>query len=450
VQKPIELEGPRKIVFGLMASPGKPLPENWRKILFQRRYKDYPTIYWQGSTYWGCAESMSETYPLGGDMSTLNKMQEARLTGDRNVYRPFIGAWSKRHLEGEWPESGRKLKTPEQAKKLAIHSIRHAASAGQNDFLNVYWEEFHGVSRNHPETQVFKNEWSGRYGYGGVHPLAPSYLDFQCWYGAEFIRRGIGLYFDNTFPKQGKDPVTTNAYRLPNGSIQASANMWRHREYLKRIWILHQQLAPAKTKPIMMLHMTNSHVLPYMVFNQSNLDLEWFYGPDPQQSKYDHALLRAESLGRQTGSIPLVLAHTGRHSKKGKTVGERTKFGTMFVHEIKFRYRNASGPLMEKVLDFGYGREDCEVFNYWEPDYPLSVSSDDAKSIVLRRGGEAMIVVATWSDKPEKVTFDVKSRVLKMRPKSLVNAESGDAVPLAGNKFDLDLPAYGVRILHLK
>lgn len=91
------------------------------------------------------------------------------------------------------------------------------------DFQSWYWEEFHRVSRFHPETQVFGNEWSGGYHKGSVHPLAPSCLDFQCWYGAEFIRRGIGLYFDNTFPKQGKDPLTTEAYRMPNGRLQASA-----------------------------------------------------------------------------------------------------------------------------------------------------------------------------------------------------------------------------------
>ena len=34
-----------------------------------------------------------------------------------------------------------------------------------------------------------------------------------------------------------------------------------------------------------MLHMTNSHIVPYMVWNHSNLDLEWFYGPDPAQVK---------------------------------------------------------------------------------------------------------------------------------------------------------------------
>ena len=61
--------------------------------------------------------------------------------------------------------------------------------------------------------------------------------------------------------------------------------------------------------PLMMFHMTNTHILPYMGWGESNLDLEWQDNETlPSQAKFPHALLRAESLGRQTGNIPVVLA----------------------------------------------------------------------------------------------------------------------------------------------
>lgn len=448
VQKPVTIDEPRTIVFGLMASPGKPMPKDWRRVTFNNRYKNYPRIIWMGSTYWGTREVMAETYPIHRDMSILDKMQEARLTGDRNVAKPFMPVWSQRHLTGDWPTHGRKLQDKATSRKLAEHSIKRAHNAGPNDYLNVYWEEFHNVSRNHPETQIFGNEWSGGFGVGGMHPLTDSYLDFQCWYGAQFIRRGIGLYFDNTFPKQGRDPLTTEAYVNDAGFLQPSANMWKHREYLKRIWVLHQQLAPAETPPIMMLHMTNSHILPYMVFNQSNLDLEWFYGPEPAQSKYSHDMLRAQTIGLQTGNLPLVLADTGR-SKEGLKAGERSKFGTMFVHEIKFRYRHGSKPPMARVLDFGYGRDDCRVYNYWADNYPLTADDPEAKSIILERNGELMIVIATWNGEQQSVTFALDGAELGVADGTLTNAETGDAIEIEDNTFTLDLPGYAVRILHL-
>jgi len=61
------------------------------------------------------------------------------------------------------------------------------------------------------------------------------------------------LNFDNAFPKRGYDLLTTSAYRLPNGNIQPSASMWAHREFLKRIWNIHQELGPKDIPPIMMI-----------------------------------------------------------------------------------------------------------------------------------------------------------------------------------------------------
>ena len=448
VQKAVKIEQPREIVFGLMASPAKPMRTDWRQFQFNRRYEDFPHITWMGSTYWGTAETMKETYPLNRDFSILNKTQEVRLTGSYAGKRNFMEVWRRRNLSDYEPH-GRKTK--KQIMNLVNVTLSRGRAAHGSGHQNVYWEEFHRVSRFHPETQVFGNEWSGSYGKGSVHSLAPSYLDFQCWYGAEFLRRGVGLYFDNTFPKRAYDTVTTNAYRLPNGVVQPSANMWRHRRYLRRIWTLHKQLAPAKTPPIMMLHMTNTHIVPYMVWNQSNLDLEWFYGPDPQQSKYPPDLLRTESMGLQTGNIPLVLAQVkDTKSENERERAYRTRFGTMFVHEIKWRYKGTGNKLMQLVLDFGYGQEDCKVHNYWDPDDPVGVSNDQVKSILLERGGKLMLVLATWNDAEETVDITLHPDRLSTGVEQAVDAETGESVDMEGNRLSVELEGYGVRALALE
>ena len=439
IQKPVTIDEPRTIVFGLMASPAKPMPKDWRRVSFLRHW---PAICWVGSTYWG-AETMTETYPLNRDFSVLSKIQEARLNGDVANWNQWLQTWTARNLADYEPKGRKGLKAMHSLFTFCLNTARQA---GRSAWMNVYWEEFHNVSRFHPETQVFGNEWSGGYGKGSVHPLTESYLDFQCWYGAEFIRRGVGLYFDNVFPKRTYDTLTTQAYRNDAGFLQPSANMWRHRRYLKRIWILHQQLAPAEGKPIMMTHMTNTHIVPYMVWNQSNLDLEWFYGPDPQQSKYPHDLLRAQSIGLQTGNIPLVLADTRNNSD-----AERTKFGTMFVHEIKIRYQEGSTKPMVAVLDFGYGRDDCRVYNYWDEDYPVSTSDDEhVKGILLERDGKLMLVLATWNGKRDAVEVGLDLDALGLNITRAVNAESNENLPLKQGKLNLELEPYAVRLVRFE
>jgi hypothetical protein len=247
--------------------------------------------------------------------------------------------------------------------------------------------------------------------------------------------------------KRAYDPLTTTAYRLPNGDIQPSAGVWAHREYQKRMWVLHQKLGPADTKALMMVHMTNTQLIPTMVWNEANLDLEWFYGPEPQQSKYPHDLLRAESLGRQAGCIPLVIAQVqDAKSKEEEARAYRTQFGTMLVHDIRTWHSGLAGrPEGKLVLDFGYGQPDCQVLNYWDDGYPVQVNDPQCKSILLKRGGEMLLMLVTWNAQPATVSVGFNSPVA-----SAVDAETKQTLPLATGKLSLPLEGYGVRFVRLK
>jgi hypothetical protein len=392
-------------------------------------------------------------------------MQEARLTGTSAGMNEFMRAWEERNLSDYRQVPGRKSK--ETIRKLTAHSVRRGQAAHGPGYQNVYWEEHYSKSRFHPAVCVFKDEWDAGYGRAGFFVMpaydrppeypartggADSYLDFQCWYGAEFIRRGIGLYFDNTFPKISYNPVTTPAYRHEDGTIHPSAEIWWQREYFKRIWVLHQQLAPAETPPIMMFHMTNTHILPTMSFGQSNLDLEWKYGPEVQQSKYPPDMLRTEAMGLQTGNVPLVLA--GVHdteSEEQKRRAQRSRFGTMMVHEIRFRYHGPSRQLMQKVLEFDYGRDQCRVRNYWDNDYPVSTGDEkNVKSILLRRGDRLMLVLTTWNENADTVTVTVDEQALGVKLHRAKNAETGDPIALNNGQMKLDLTPYAVRVVRLE
>ena len=140
-----------------------------------------------------------------------------------------------------------------------------------------------------------------------VSGIVASHHDFACLYAAQWIKRGIGCYFDNAFPSAGLRPADHR--RLPPARRPDPA-FGRHvgpPRLHARIWTLHRQLGPRDALPAMMIHMTNTHIVPYMVWNDENLDLEWKFGPEPQQSKFHHAFLRAETLGRQSGNVPWAL-----------------------------------------------------------------------------------------------------------------------------------------------
>jgi hypothetical protein len=455
VQKPITLTEPRNIVFGLMASPGKPMSPEWRRVDWIDQ-SVFNMGYATPATY--CAKA-----PWGNDFTMADWCYRQR-TGKGGPSKEDLEAWKERNFPKDMDPKFR-----DSVINLALGPFLSNFRPGQK-YYKMYFEEFHTTAQVHPESHVFQSEWSGNW-YAPLldHPtvadhkmwgigtgnIVSSYRDFACWYAAEWVKRGVGCYFDNSFPIRAYDLLTTTAYRLPNGSIQPSAGMWARREYLKRVWVLHRILGPKDALPVMMIHMTNTHILPYMVWNDENLDLEWKFGPEPQQSKFHHAFLRAESLGRQTGNVPYVLDKVmDTKTPEENRIANRTKFGTMAVHEIRWWDKGGeNAALIKRLTDFGYAQPDCQALNYWDGGYPVKATDPEAKSLLLKRGKELLLVICTWNVKPADVTFTLDTKAIGLTPASAVNEEKPEdafAWDAASGRLSLSLEGYGVRLVRLR
>jgi len=367
--------------------------------------------------------------------------------------------------------------------------------------LSVYFEEFFSTSVMHKEAWIYQSEWASSkitppqqvppfvvpwiYDwafYTPGHP--PSYRDFGAWHAANWLRRGFGLYFDNSMPKRALDPVATSAFQREDGQVVPSCGIWAHREYLKRIWVLHQQFYNPHTPQIMMIHMTNTHILPYHVWNQVNLDLEWKFRVNALfQKKFGHDLLRAESLGLQTGNYPTAMAGASKADaawlKLHAARYERTRWAGLLVHEIKGGIPLQPYPkLFEEV---GYGLDDAHVFNYWDRRPVLHVNDPEVKWLLVERQGRALLLVCTWNPEPASLVIDVDSERLGFTPQQASDAEAdtkpdgrvrfGEASETMGagsedsdepkigenwrwdasrNRLSLPMPGYGVRIALLE
>jgi len=421
VQKPFTITEPRNIVFGLMASPAKPMPQNWRTA---------PTS-WMGSQYWGSDRSFAARYPRNHDLSPLDMMAAMRL-GEQFDFNTFVEDWKKRNWAPGMPVIQKKM----DAMLNLLTVSKNMASSSRGVPFTAYWEEFHTACHSHEEWDTFGKEWGPH--RGSVKGIVSSYRDFAVWWGAEFVRRGIGLYFDNAFPAQAFDTVTTSAYRLPDGKIQPSAGMWARREYLKRIWVMHEQWSDPRMPALMMIHMTNTHIIPYMVWNHTNLDLEWFYGERPAQARYPHDLMRVQTIARQTGNIPHALARGGTNRQEIAAIHEFRLTDGLIHRPPKF------------LTDFGYGQDDCLVFNYWDENAPVTFSDSEVKWILLKRGNQARIVLATWRGTAQTVTMAIDSRKLGMTPAKALNTRAEDQHNLVGGKITFELEGYGTRIFDLK
>jgi hypothetical protein len=457
VQKPVTLKRKRHIVFGLMATPAKPMPADWRAI----GRPDHRGIRFNMGHVYGMYETYSSKYPLDKDFSSLNLHQAGRLGAPIDM-NGFLSWWRNKHVTGDIPEKPRKRISG--LIKIGAHRALRANRI-QKDLFTCYFEEFHSTTvKGGEEAPTFFTEWSGRWLeenlFGETTPwrihintagIVDSYRDFACWYGAEWLRRGFGLYFDNSNPRQSGDVHTTSAYRLPDGTVVPSAGMWARRAYLRRIWTLHRQLHNEDTPQTMMIHMTNTHIVPYMVWNDCNLDLEWRYGPQPAQAKYAADLLRAQSLGLQSGNIPVALADIKgeAESKEQKRRAARTRWAALTVHEIKGGITSEHYP--EPMVAFGYGLPDCRVYNYWGEDAPMNLSDPRCKWLLLEREGKLMMLLCTWNGKESTVRASLDLKRLGLDVANVINAETGEKVAgLQHGTFSFELNGYGVRIFRLE
>jgi hypothetical protein len=451
VNRPVVLAGARHLVFGFQASPTKPMPENWRRTL-----PDCPGGL--AVVPWGGLQCPSQG-PFDDDWSIVDKLLECR-TG-----KPFDAAWFNAYAEAHRPPL---IHGTTDWGSLQGHFAGNIARASTNRPVAVYQEEM-AAACSRPEWIVFQDEWktgngpqwrtAGRLAeLGEGHrtlsdnagvSFVRSYADFGVWMANEWLRRGVSLYWDNTYPKLVSNTRTTAAYACEDGHVQPCLVIWGQREYQKRVWHVLQYWRRRRPEPLeWTLHMTNTQLLPIHTWGTVNLDHE-LGSPRPFPPDW----LRTETIGRQVGNCPLSLypvagCGNARFEALPEAQRERIEWGLRAVHEIQ-----RSGPLERLLTDFGYGTPAVAVHNYWEETPAVAVSSDGVKWLALERrnSAERLIVLASWSEAPVEATVTLAARRGSALTGAVVDAENGETfAPRADQPFRVSLQGpWGVRILRV-
>jgi len=176
--------------------------------------------------------------------------------------------------------------------------------------------------------------------------------------------------------------------------------------------------------------MTNTNLVPVLSFATVNLDWEWQYGKRDFQDRFSPDLTVAETIGRQCGNIPLILAGGFYDAQDPQYAWcMRTRTGVCLVHEIlAWDWGPAErNELYRRLFLFGYGEKDCRVYNYWDEGFPLQIEGCDAKGLVMARGNRAVVVVTDYSGDGEvTVRLDLPATGLPdtVKPSDLETGET--------------------------
>jgi len=191
--------------------------------------------------------------------------------------------------------------------------------------------------------------------------------------------------------------------------------------------------------------------VPVHSFINCTMDWEWKYGYEDFQDRFSPDLTVAQTIGRQVGAWPTILAG-GHPDPKDPRVDfmHRTRLGVALVHEIQvFDYRpKRDFEIYQKLFDFGYGTDRCRVFNYWQEGHPVTVNGVDAKTLAMTNGTEAIVVVTDYGNGGRcRVAVDLKTLGLAPSVKA-TDLETGDVMErTAPGEFSFDLTKHDFRIL---
>jgi hypothetical protein len=401
VQKPVALTRNHKVVFGMQATPAKPMPDKWRQFSFAGG-GPLDTVVLGMSMYWGA--DLYSTFPRNRDYTLLEKIARAKKEGIRDdvFFTSYMAANSDIKNEINW-----------------------SAAAGKGTKWIIPYTNLRGEISSTLDYNVYQDEWrfNNIPDWRQVEPtkgsldfiMTPvrSRQDYLLWNYREILQHGFdGIYWDNICIYDNENPVTGNAYRRADGSWQTDTDIWLLRELTKRTAVMFHELGkPNLTMP----HMTNANLVPVFSWTAISLDWEWRYGTLDFQDRFTRDYIRATSLDRNTGNIPVILQGiTEVQNKPQQAWVERTRIAVTVPHEIIIWQPDKLAIDLHLFLNsIGYGA-DAQVFNYWDDNPVAKVEGVDAAWLLVKgrnKDGRPVVVLilGDYGDGgTAKVTLDAK------------------------------------------
>jgi hypothetical protein len=462
IGEPVRLDKERTIVFGLMASPGKPIAEGWRRPVASGIG---PVVCWGG---YRC----SSKYPDKGDYTIVDKIQEARRTG--KVDEAWFDERAKHRL---WPD--RLLYDDPKQKYTWLTMLKHfakrAAESG-NRPAGTYFEE-HATDMLLPEWEVFQDEWASvefnrfRTDRANSGVFSATYRDFALWHANQWMSRGVSLYFDNTNMKRSYNERFGPGWRNDKGELLFGNAIWGPRQYYKRMWkLMAEWNAKGAPYPLdLTYHVTNTQTIPFNTWSSTLLDIEQQYRrPEGMDKKTTDPVIwakvalpfpadytRTVSLARQSGSIPLVLdpLRSGSRHTFFDVLDVRTilaNWGMQRVHEIQGPNADFRPKVKELSLKYenamkAFGYPDGTVsHNYWAEKPAITLNNQEVKWLYLTRdkAPKGLLLLQSYSPEAVKTTVSVPGA------KQLVDVETREVIAVpAPSPAEITLPAnYGTRM----
>ena len=444
VDKPVIRKAPFTLTFGFQATPTRTRP-NISRQLTERL--DLPNSVRMsaltGPACWGCQGT--DFYPMDKDYSFINVLRDSKgKTHDKAKQAEIIGKFMQHFAS--FPK--------DRQKYYQRHLERGLAYAKYSDLLIPYLNP-RATRLRWDENSVFMDEWfcsDFRANNEDDYNITPtkSYQDFLLFWSRKLLREGLdGIYYDNIRDWHNPNPVTGPAYRMESGKMQPYFDIFDMRTLIKRTAVMvHREGKNVfDRRPLFVLHMTNTNLVPFTSLGSIALDWEDKYGATDFQDRFTEDYIKACSLGLQSGAIPEVLVQITGKNREHVT---RTFLAVTLAYDLPM-VLNAGGttPVFSKtwktLKQFGYGTDAVETYPCFRPSGKFTADPGDVRLTEYRRKNGTSIIAVSSFGHEGKTVLKSASPVKDAR-----DAETGEILPVDGNSVVFMLRKNDFKLIQLR
>jgi len=407
-----------KLVFGLQATPVKPVPKDWRK--------------WR------------MTGVLAGDK--VRTRQNVQIVWPQANKQDSLAAFG-------WPEAADPATFTTAMK--ALHDRKLLAVP----YLCLTW-----VTDSTPEWQFFRPRWDmgGRDGsipdagwkhqFALVSPNGAGYQDFIMYRTKQFVDRyGIdGSYHDQTHP-YFSNAVPTGVGYMRDGKPQQGTPILGYRELYRRNYAFFKGL---RKPTFLQAHMSGKVNIAVLAYEDSYLDGEHFR--DVVKDSYLDVMtldsFRCEYMGRQWGIMPFFLPEFSAENA-AKVEPTRGMMGLLMIHDVNVWPIWCNGKVIDeafKALD-DFGWVDATFIPYFDPKPPAATDLKDVYASAYKRSdGSGLLVVANLGHEERQGAVKVDLARLGLRTAQAISWPDKAPLAITSGIVTLSVPGLGYRMVVVK
>ncbi len=441
MNQPCVRSKPFTLTFGFQASPCRPKLNAGRQLTERFSAPNSLTMsLLAGGGCWAC--NGYDFWPMNRDYSFLNYLdmaQKGKLTKEQQA--KIAQDHVKKHFTS-FPKDRQAF--------FQRHFDRGFAYARSSKLLVPYLNP-RATHLRWPEYQVFMDEWfcsEYRANNEDDYNNTPtkSYQDFLLACCEKLVDEGLdGIYYDNIRDWHNPNQVVGPAYTMKNGKVQPYFDIFDMRALIKRTAIMLSKKGHTifDGRPMLVLHMTNTNLLPFTSLGSVCLDLEDKYGSMDFQERFTEDYLTICTSGLQSGAIPEVLVQI-----TGKKMADvtRTFLAVTMAFDLPM-VLNAGGVTnvwfvtWRKLKNFGYGTDKVKTFPSYQPSGFVTTDAPKVRITEYRHAnGETVLAVCSFGY-AGKVTLKFNNAV-----KEIVDYENNKVL----SKPVIDLKKNDFRLIKVK